>query len=170
MTILAIAREYKLSLPPDLVLLFKALITADGVLHRIDPDFDIIQTLTPFLRKAILKRYGLKESRQRMRKMGMEMIEASEGLPQTLNLLLRRLQNGKLNVDLNATNLSNLTNSLERSALTLAIAIITGAFTLGIAPWLTGSTLTIFGIPIFQSLSVLVVIAGVFLLALRMRK
>ncbi|VFS46534.1 putative ubiquinone biosynthesis protein UbiB [Budvicia aquatica] len=74
MTILAIAREYKLSLPPDLVLLFKALITADGVLHRIDPDFDIIQTLTPFLRKAILKRYGLKESRQRMRKMGMEMI------------------------------------------------------------------------------------------------
>lgn len=170
MTILAIAREYKLSLPPDLVLLFKALITADVVLHRIDPDFDIIQTLTPFLRKAILKRYGLKESRQRMRKMGMEMIEASEGLPQTLNLLLRRLQNGKLNVDLNATNLSNLTNSLERSALTLAIAIITGAFTLGIAPWLTSSTLTIFGIPIFQSLSVLVVIAGVFLLALRMRK
>nr|WP_255324318.1 hypothetical protein [Budvicia aquatica] len=80
------------------------------------------------------------------------------------------MQNGKLNVDLNATNLSNLTNSLERSALTLAIAIITGAFTLGIAPWLTSSTLTIFGIPIFQSLSVLVVIAGVFLLALRMRK
>ena len=40
--LLVMAREHQLALPPDLVLLFKALITADGVLHRLDPAFDIV--------------------------------------------------------------------------------------------------------------------------------
>ncbi|AKJ40803.1 ABC1 kinase family protein [Pragia fontium] len=170
LTMLSTAREYQLNLPPDLVLLFKALITADGVLHRLDPDFDIIQTLEPFLRKEMVKHYGLKASRQRMRKIGLGMIDASEDFPQTLSLLLRRLRHGKPNVDINVSNLQSLANSLERSAITLAIAVVTGAFALGISPWLISSSWTIFGIPIFQTVSMLLVAAGIFLLVLRLRK
>ena len=52
------AREHQLALPPDLVLLFKALITADGVLHRLDPAFDIVATLKPMLQQTVLQRYA----------------------------------------------------------------------------------------------------------------
>lgn len=168
MTMLSIAREYQLSLPPDLVLLFKALITADGVLHRIDPEFDIIKTLQPFLRNAVIKRYSLRATRQRTHRMGIEMLEASEELPQVLNLLVRRIRQGKAHVDIDMKNLSSLGGSLERSALTLAIAIVTAAFALGIAPWLLSQTFSIFGIPVFPTLSALLVLGGIVWLAWRM--
>ncbi|MBK5074242.1 AarF/ABC1/UbiB kinase family protein [Budviciaceae bacterium CWB-B4] len=168
MTMLSIAREYQLSLPPDLVLLFKALITADGVLHRIDPEFDIIKTLKPFLRNAVIKRYSLRATQRRTHRMGIEMLEASEELPQVLNLLVRRIRQGKAHVDIDMKNLSSLGGSLERSALTLAIAIVTAAFALGIAPWLLSQTFSIFGIPIFPTLSALLVLGGIVWLAWRM--
>ena len=60
------AREHQLALPPDLVLLFKALITADGVLHRLDPAFDIVATLKPMLQQTVLQRYAPDAVRQRL--------------------------------------------------------------------------------------------------------
>ncbi|WP_111741976.1 ABC1 kinase family protein [Leminorella richardii] len=168
-TILAIAREYRLSLPPDLVLLFKALITADGVLRRIDPNIDIIGTLKPFLRQTMLKHYGAGASGRRLKRVGIELVELCEALPQTLSLVLRRLQHGKFQADLEVKNLNELGRSLERSAMTLAVAIVTAAFALGLAPWLLASNLTLFGIPLFPLLCLGAVGTGIFLLALRLR-
>ncbi len=169
MTILAVAREYQLSLPSDLVLLFKALITADGVLRRIDPNIDIIGTLTPFLQEAMLKHYGAGASGRRLKRLGIEMVELCEELPQTLSLVLRRLQHGKLHADLEVKNLNDLGRSLERSAMTLAVAIVTAAFALGLAPWLLATNFTLFGIPLFPLLCLGAVGAGIFLLTLRLR-
>lgn len=64
--LLVMAREHQLALPPDLVLLFKALITADGVLHRLDPAFDIVATLKPMLQQTVLQRYAPDAVRQRL--------------------------------------------------------------------------------------------------------
>lgn len=168
-TILAVAREYQLSLPSDLVLLFKALITADGVLRRIDPNIDIIGTLTPFLQETMLKHYGAGASGRRLKRLGIEMVEVCEELPQTLSLVLRRLQHGKLHADLEVKNLNDLGRSLERSAMTLAVAIVTAAFALGLAPWLLATNFTLFGIPLFPLLCLGAVGAGIFLLTLRLR-
>ncbi|MBW7983924.1 ABC1 kinase family protein [Enterobacillus tribolii] len=170
LTMLTIARDYRLALPADLVLLFKALITADGVLRRIDPAFDIIGTLSPFLRRSVLQRHGLNASRQRAVRFGSELIEAGEELPQTLTLLLRRLQHGKLHADLDVKNLSELGRSLERSASLLAIAIVTAAFALGLAPWLLEQPLRVFGIPVFPLICLSIVTGGIIMLLWRLRR
>ena len=51
-------RDHSLSLPPDLVLLIKAFITLEGVGRQLDPEFDMVATATPFLRRAMLARYA----------------------------------------------------------------------------------------------------------------
>jgi ubiquinone biosynthesis protein len=45
-------RDNKLSMPPDLTLLFKALITLEGLGHQLDPDFHMVDQLTPFVRRG----------------------------------------------------------------------------------------------------------------------
>lgn len=145
------AREHQLALPPDLVLLFKALITADGVLHRLDPAFDIVATLKPMLQQTVLQRYAPDARRQRLA-LGGEALDAGEELPQTLRLLVRRLKRGRLNADINVSNLGQLSKALERAAVTLAIAIVTAAFALGLAPYLMHSSLRLWGIPLFPLL------------------
>lgn len=168
--LLVMAREHQLALPPDLVLLFKALITADGVLHRLDPNFDIIATLKPMLQQVMLQRYTPEAVRRRMLALGGEALDAGEELPQTLRLLMRRLKRGQISADINLKNLDQLSKALERAAVTLAIAIVTAAFTLGLAPYLMQSSVRLWGIPLFPALGALACLGGVLLLALRLRR
>ena len=168
--LLVMAREHQLALPPDLVLLFKALITADGVLHRLDPNFDIIATLKPMLQRVMLQRYTPEAVRRRMLALGGEALDASEELPQTLRLLMRRLKRGQISADINLKNLDQLSKALERAAVTLAIAIVTAAFTLGLAPYLMQSSVRLWGIPLFPALGALACLGGVSLLVLRLRR
>ncbi|CAI0770275.1 ABC1 kinase family protein [Serratia quinivorans] len=168
--LLVMAREHQLALPPDLVLLFKALITADGVLHRLDPDFDIIATLKPMLQQVMLQRYTPEAVRRRMLALGGEALDAGEEFPQTLRLLMRRLKRGQISADINLKNINQLSQALERAAVTLAIAIVTAAFTLGLAPYLMQSPVRLWGIPLFPALGGLACLGGVLLLALRLRR
>ncbi|CAI1914402.1 ABC1 kinase family protein [Serratia proteamaculans] len=168
--LLVMAREHQLALPPDLVLLFKALITADGVLHRLDPNFDIIATLKPMLQQVMLQRYTPEAVRRRMLALGGEALDAGEELPQTLRLLMRRLKRGQISADINLKNISQLSKALERAAVTLGIAIVTAAFTLGLAPYLMQSSVRLWGIPLFPALGGLACLGGVLLLALRLRR
>lgn len=168
--LLVMVREHQLALPPDLVLLFKALITADGVLHRLDHHFDIIATLKPMLQQVMLKRYTPEAVRRRMLALGGEALDASEELPQTLRLLMRRLKGGKISADINVKNIDQLSKALERAAITLAIAIVTAAFALGLAPYLMHSSLRLWGIPLFPALGALACLGGVLLLVLRLRR
>ena len=168
--LLVMVREHQLALPPDLVLLFKALITADGVLHRLDPHFDIIATLKPMLQQVMLQRYTPEAERRRMLALGGEALDASEELPQTLRLLMRRLKGGKISADINVKNIDQLSKALERAAITLAIAIVTAAFALGLAPYLMHSPLRLWGIPLFPALGALACLGGVLLLVLRLRR
>ncbi|CAE1146839.1 ABC1 kinase family protein [Serratia rhizosphaerae] len=168
--LLAMSREHQLALPPDLALLFKALITADGVLHRLDPDFDIISTLKPMLQQLTLQRYAPEALRQRMFALGADALDASDELPQNLRLLLRRLTRGQLNADINVSNLSQLSKALERAAVTLAIAIVTAAFALGLAPYLMHVSPRLWGVPLFPLLGGLACIGGIVLLVLRLRR
>ncbi|MCD1127391.1 hypothetical protein LPW36_15550 [Jinshanibacter sp. LJY008] len=48
------------------------------------------------------------------------------------------------------------------------ITIVTAAFALGIAPWLLSQTFSIFGIPVFPTLSALLVLGGIVWLAWRL--
>lgn len=168
--LLVMVREHQLALPPDLVLLFKALITADGVLHRLDPHFDIIATLKPMLQQVMLQRYTPEAVQRRMLALGGEALDASEELPQTLRLLMRRLKGGKISADINVKNIDQLSKALERAAITLAIAIVTAAFALGLAPYLMHSSLQLWGIPLFPALGALACLGGVLLLVLRLRR
>ena len=149
--LLVMAREHQLALPPDLVLLFKALITADGVLHRLDPAFDIVATLKPMLQQTVLQRYAPTPCASGCwpwagKRSTPERAAANPAVVGTSP------EAGQLNAEINVKNLGQLSKALERAAVTLAIAIVTAAFALGLAPYLMHSSLRLWGIPLFPLL------------------
>ncbi|RYE51252.1 MAG: AarF/ABC1/UbiB kinase family protein, partial [Hyphomicrobiales bacterium] len=52
--VFALLREFHLTLPPDLALVLRTLLTAEGFVRRIDPKFDIARELAP-LAKALMR-------------------------------------------------------------------------------------------------------------------
>ena len=55
--LIGIIRTHHLSIPPDLVLLIRAIVTIESVGRNLDPHFDIAAQLQPFLRDEMLRRF-----------------------------------------------------------------------------------------------------------------
>lgn len=54
--VFALLREFHLALPPDLALVLRTLLTAEGFVRRIDPSFDIARELAPLARHLMRER------------------------------------------------------------------------------------------------------------------
>ncbi len=55
--ITGIVRRHSIVLPSDLALLFKALLTLEGLGLKLDPEFRLVEHLGPFLRRVMRERY-----------------------------------------------------------------------------------------------------------------
>jgi ubiquinone biosynthesis protein len=85
-------REEQLVLPPDLVLIFKAMITMDGVLSGIEPDFDLSAALERARTKLLTSRLSAAKTSERAQAMLMEVARLYDDAPRLLRALVRRLE------------------------------------------------------------------------------
>ncbi len=157
---MGLARELKIALPADLTLRFKAFITAEGVLRRLDPGFDVVAVAGPLVRRAMRRRYGLAAARRRGPALAEEFYDLALDLPGFLRLLMYRVRRGRLGADIEIRQLGPLGQALERAATRLAIAIVTAAFALGLAPHLMDVGPTVLGVPLFALLGVVATVSG----------
>jgi len=124
-------RDHQLNLPPDLTLLMKTLITLEGMGRQLDPDFNIVQVATPFLQRALFKRY----TPDAMLKQGWQsfsgMLELLIELPNDLHRLLDLARRGALGVRLDITKPEWIAKELDRVVNRLSVSLITSALIVG---------------------------------------
>ncbi|HEY8119452.1 MAG TPA: AarF/UbiB family protein [Methylophilaceae bacterium] len=145
-----IMRENHLSVPPDLTMLFKALITLEGLGRQLDPDFQIVAHLTPFVRKIITDRYMPAALFKRGRRGIANVFDAVTGLPGDVSQVLRAAARGQLKLNLDLKRLDHFGHQLDHSTNRLTMALITAALIVGSSIVMTvkgGPTL--FGLPAF---------------------
>lgn len=129
--ITAIIRENGLVLPADLALLFKALITLEGLGQQLDPHFHMVDHLTPFVRGVIAERYQPAALIKRGRKSLREAFEVVSGLPRDMAKLLREARRGRLRIDLDLKRLDQFGHQLDRASSRITMGILTAALIIG---------------------------------------
>ena len=145
-----IMRENQLAVPPDLTMLFKALITLEGLGRQLDPDFQIVHHLTPFVKKIIVDRYMPGNLFKRGKRGLSHLTEAVTGLPGDVSQVLREAARGRLKLNLDLKRLDHFGHQLDHSTNRLTMALITAALIVGSSIVMTvhGGP-TIFGLPAF---------------------
>lgn len=145
-----IMRENQLAVPPDLTMLFKALITLEGLGRQLDPDFQIVRHLTPFVKKVIIDRYMPGALFKRGRRGLGNLTRAVAGLPGDVSQVLREAARGRLKVNLDLKRLDHFGRQLDHSTNRLTLGLITAALIIGSSIVMTvqGGP-TIFGLPAF---------------------
>lgn len=148
--ITTIVRDNSLLMPPDLALLFKALITLEGLGQQLDPNFHMVEHLTPFVRHVILERYTPRALLKRGRHGLREAVQVIAGLPGDLARLLRDARRGRMRIDLDLKRLDHFGHQLDRSTNRLTLGILTASLVIGSSIVLTvqGGP-TVFGLPLF---------------------
>ena len=145
-----IMRENRLAVPPDLTMLFKALITLEGLGRQLDPDFQIMNHLTPFVKQVMLERYSTPALLKRGQRTLFDVAGALADLPGDVSQVLREASRGRLRLNLDLKRLDHFGHQLDHSTNRLTMAMITAALIIGSSIVMTvkgGPTL--FGLPAF---------------------
>ena len=159
------ARENDLAMPTDLAILFKGLVTADGVMRHLDPNFDLFAAAAPTVRASMRSQFSLDGLKQKAEALGAGLYGAASELPTLIHLMLVRLKQGRVTVEIEIKGLDKVTRGIERAAARVAVALVVAAFATQLAPRLID-----LGTPVFVSIGLVVFILGIGWLVLLMRK
>jgi ubiquinone biosynthesis protein len=148
--ITTILRDNALVMPADLTLLFKTLITLEGFGHQLDPNFHMVDHMTPFVESVIAERYTPHAMMNRGKESLKELGAVVAGLPRDLAHLLRETRRGRMKIDLDLKRLDHFGYQLDRSSNRLTMGILTASLVIGSSIIMTvegGPEL--FGLPLF---------------------
>jgi ubiquinone biosynthesis protein len=89
---LPLMREGGLVMPADLLLIFKALVTIDGVLSAIEPGFDLSQAMRQAARRIVAARLSPDHWMPIVQGLGWELVKLGDDGPPLLRAVLRKLE------------------------------------------------------------------------------
>ena len=148
--IMALIRDHSILLPPEMALLFKALITLEGLGRQLDPEFLLIDHLSPFVHRLVRARYRPLNLLKRGQRTLNDAFGMLGTLPRDLVRLGKDMRQGKFSVNLDLKRLDHFGHQLDRSANRLTMGIVTGALIIGSSIVMTvNAGPRLFGLPFF---------------------
>jgi ubiquinone biosynthesis protein len=149
----AIVRDHSIVLPADLTLMFKALITMEGLGRQYDPDFHIIEHLAPLLKQVLRERYHPDALMGRGRSALEEFVNVVGSVPRDIARLTRDARRGKARIDLDIRRLDSFGDQLDKTLDRVTVGIMTASLVIG-----SSIVMTVTGGPTFLGVPVLLVI------------
>ena len=145
----AILREHSIVLPVDLTLLFKALISLEGLGRQYDPEFRLIERIKPFLDRAMRDRYQPAEAARRAQVTLSDFLGLVTSMPRDLARLVKDARHGRMRVDLDLKRLDSFGDRLDSAIDRATIGIMTASLVIGSSIVMTvAEGPTLFGVPL----------------------
>ncbi|MDP3875623.1 MAG: AarF/UbiB family protein [Methylobacter sp.] len=148
--LMALLRDHKLILPPDLALLIKAYITLDGLGRLLNPEFNILFFAAPYIQRIMMERYRPDAIAKRGWRNLVSVADLLSSLPKDLRKLLRATRKGAIQVDITVRRLDQYVHHIDNAISRLTMGIVTAALIIGSSIIMTvkgGPEL--FGLPAF---------------------
>lgn len=117
---LGMMRSERMALPPDLLLIFKALVTLDGVLAALVPDFDLTGAVQRASRRIALARLSPEHWSPVLQALVWELAKVGEDAPRLVRAAIRRLEG-------DGPRQEQPTGDVVRALHGLALAVLLGA-------------------------------------------
>ena len=127
----AILREHSIVLPVDLTLMFKALISLEGLGRQYDPEFRLIERARPFLDSALRERYQPAEAARRAQETLSDFFGLVTSMPRDLARLVKDARHGRMRVDLDLKRLDSFGHRLHSAMNRATIGIMTASLVVG---------------------------------------
>ncbi len=123
--------EHHLVLPSSFVLMLKALSMEESIGKKLDPDFDMISTAKPFVKKILRKKIMPQELLKKSNILFQESMELIEKLPQDLIDVFYKLKEGRLKFNFEHQGLEKLVREIDRSSNRISFSLIIAALIIG---------------------------------------
>ena len=141
-------RTHHIKLPSDLALMFKAMVTVEGTARQIYPELDVIAEIEPFIKQLGVERWSPSQIWHRFTRQLRLYLKLQGSLPGAIQRILRKVEQGELNIQFKHENLGEMKKSLDNVSNRLSFSIILGSVIIGSSMIITtGVKPLIFGYP-----------------------
>ncbi len=139
---------HRLRVPSDLALMLKALVTAEGTARKLLPSLNVVEELKPYLGRLAGERWRPASLWRRLSHNLYHLAILNANLPKRLNGIIRKVEQGELNIRMQHENLGGLRRTLDATSNRIASAIITSSMIIGSSMIITtGVKPLLFGYP-----------------------
>ncbi|WP_183255927.1 ABC1 kinase family protein [Anoxybacteroides tepidamans] len=139
--LLHVAFRHSIRIPSDLTLLGKALLTVEGVVEKLDPDFSIIDIAEPFGRQLLKERLRPKNVAEMAWKRLSDYGELFVDLPKNVKELTRLMKQGKVRLEIGIPDLDFLLRKLDQISNRLSFSIVLLSFSIIMVGIIIGSSM-----------------------------
>ncbi|MGD9364471.1 MAG: AarF/ABC1/UbiB kinase family protein [Desulfobacteraceae bacterium] len=131
--LLELATKHRMRIPPDIFLMLKALAQVEGVATMLNPEFDMIQKATPFIKQIKMARLAPGRLADDVLKLVEQSYEFLIDFPKDLLELSRSLRQKKLSFNLILKDLDKMLATHDQISNRISFAIIIAALIIGSA-------------------------------------
>jgi ubiquinone biosynthesis protein len=131
--LLELATKHRMRMPPDIFLMLKALAQVEGVATMLNPEFDMIQKVTPFIKQIKMARLAPGRLADDVLKLVEQSYEFLIDFPKDLLELSRSLRQKKLSFNLILKDLDKMLATHDQISNRISFAIIIAALIIGSA-------------------------------------
>lgn len=155
-----IVRKYGLKVPKNLVLLIKTVATLEGVAFELDPEFNIIEGLKPYIKKLMKKKYNLSKLTKDFAKLLRSYLLLLKKMPGELSLIIKEIRDGSIKVNFEHKGLDNFIKHAESAINRLSVSMILASLVLSSSLLIQSDKIVPVGIAGY----ILAAILGIFIL------
>jgi ubiquinone biosynthesis protein len=122
---------YSIRIPPDLMLLAKSLVLIEGMGRALDPAFDMVEHLRPFIVKAIRQKFSPLRISRDINQILSSYLNLARNIPRDLKEIINRVNRNKFKIDLEHRGLDKFTADFDRSINRLSTSMFLAAMIIG---------------------------------------
>jgi ubiquinone biosynthesis protein len=123
--------RHRLRIPADLVMMLKAMTTAEGVGVMLDPRLDTVAIATPYVRRLQRERFAPRRLLGELYESGNELLQLAREIPGGLREVLRLAKRGNLRMGVEHRGFEKMLETYEHIANRVAFAIVVAALIVG---------------------------------------
>lgn len=123
--------KYKFRMPSGVVMLLKSLITLEGLGRQLNPEFDLVSHISPFVRKLIASQFDPKRLAKSLPLVSAELLFMSKELPGELYEILNKIKEGEISIDVKKDSLDNIFTNSSKIIGRLSLSLVLSSFAIG---------------------------------------
>ena len=145
--VFGLLREYSLVLPPDLAILLRTLLTAEGFVRAFAPDYNIAEETKPIVVELLSERFSFGATRSQLSKLRNRLFGLSASMPNLIDNVTAIARSGSIPVTIDPASLEELRRPLQQNPSVkgpvVAALIVSSALLVDQSWVLAGITLTL---------------------------
>jgi ubiquinone biosynthesis protein len=132
--IVGLARAHRMLLPPDFALITRALFQFEGICRSLDPDFELVAVLDPFVTQVAWKNISSPSAQKdAVQETVTELLKFGRTLPHTLNTVLRKIERNEITTRIEVAGLEGIKQSQGRGVLKTSFTVLAASLIVGMA-------------------------------------